>query len=925
MSKAICTDRCRKLPGCARGVRAALAFVLATTLLPTALFQTAWGDEAVGDKSPGLAKMLDRESQAILKAYQAAIDAGEDPSYALAYLAQESYNSSESDIAPLLGETAPSEFYLTNQGAVTDVKFQNPWGSCWAFAAIAGVESSILKASGAATGSGEVDEPQLSNLPSSATGNGLDFSEHALAWFVHEPQTEESGGSQVGEGLFRNDPDSNATQMVGGMPYQAESALTSWQSFATEESVPYTYRDADGTFHTDDSSWYHMSSAVLDPSDETDARNKDWSVDPELRTEEGTGWRVSGTIDLPSPAVVSVDATTGQKTYTGYDAEATEAIQQTLMEVGAVTIAYKGDQSEPSETTGDGKYAGSGEHISYDNWCQYDANEHPGVDHAVTIVGWDDNYPASNFTGTVSGSPEGNGAWLVKNSWGADAFFSDRGYSVEDSIGWGLPDEEGGASGFFWLSYYDHTISNPVAYQVTPASESYDNNYQYDYLATSQQPSCGTTPGDVRVANVFTADSPEILQAVSAWTFSQDATVEIEVYLLDDEADSPVEGVLAAKQNAVFEYGGFHTVALDNPVRLAEGQRYAVVERVPTTYTDPATGEQVPGGYFNLESGIDPEVTATMNIPLSASTVSNDGETYYTEDGKTWKTPAQLNEEMDQLGSPMSYGSALIKAFTDEDPNPPVREDAVLEAVQGEGAHGEIVETYDAQALSADDLVAKAYYGEESAEADDLSFSYRLEGADDAFVEGLPSDAGIYEVSITLSGKAVGSVEYREVTATVLVRIDPATFSYAVPDQKVKIGTGLDTIEAPSVAQGVAGQEVRGALSWYLDEARAQPVPADYVFAGKEGDAVELHWSFAPAETESNYVSEPVNGVARLTLSGGGNPEASSSGDDGSTLRNLASTGDVLASVPIVLGTLVSVAGVTLVVAAARRRFADKR
>ena len=32
--------------------------------------------------------------------------------------------------------------------------------------------------------------------------------------------------------------------------------------------------------------------------------------------------------------------------------------------------------------------------------------------HGVEIIGWDDNYPKENF----KYEPEGNGAWLIKNS-----------------------------------------------------------------------------------------------------------------------------------------------------------------------------------------------------------------------------------------------------------------------------------------------------------------------------------------------------------------------------------------------------------------------------------------------------------------------------------------------------------------------------
>ena len=59
--------------------------------------------------------------------------------------------------------------------------------------------------------------------------------------------------------------------------------------------------------------------------------------------------------------------------------------------------------------------------------------------HAIEIVGWDDNFSADNFVDT----PEGNGAWLVKNSWG----------------------ENWGDNVYFWISYYDRDIFNSKKYK----------------------------------------------------------------------------------------------------------------------------------------------------------------------------------------------------------------------------------------------------------------------------------------------------------------------------------------------------------------------------------------------------------------------------------------------------------------------------
>ena len=71
--------------------------------------------------------------------------------------------------------------------------------------------------------------------------------------------------------------------------------------------------------------------------------------------------------------------------------------------------------------------------------------------HAISIVGWDDDFPAEAFAkdfvrenrgGEVADEPLPNGAWLIKNSWGKRAYKT--------------PDE---ASGYYWISYYDKSLS----------------------------------------------------------------------------------------------------------------------------------------------------------------------------------------------------------------------------------------------------------------------------------------------------------------------------------------------------------------------------------------------------------------------------------------------------------------------------------
>ncbi|MBQ9434484.1 MAG: hypothetical protein IJU26_09745 [Synergistaceae bacterium] len=61
-------------------------------------------------------------------------------------------------------ETLPSKFDLRDENRITPIRSQNPWGTCWTFAAVAAMESSYL-----------------TNFD--AKPEDVDFSEMQIIWF----------------------------------------------------------------------------------------------------------------------------------------------------------------------------------------------------------------------------------------------------------------------------------------------------------------------------------------------------------------------------------------------------------------------------------------------------------------------------------------------------------------------------------------------------------------------------------------------------------------------------------------------------------------------------------------------------------------------------------------------------------------------
>ncbi|MDD5794754.1 MAG: lectin like domain-containing protein, partial [Clostridiales bacterium] len=141
-------------------------------------------------------------------------------------------------------------------------------------------------------------------------------------------------------------------------------------------------------------------------------------------------------------------------------------VKNAIMNYGAVETCYYHDA----------KFAAN-------NSTSYYCNEKTGTNHAVTIIGWDDNYSKDNFKEDCR--PENNGAWLVKNSSGTEI----------------------GDNGLCWISYEDKNVLNTdygnLNYAIRKA-EVYNKNkkvYQYDdYGATTE---FAYKSNDVMYANVF--------------------------------------------------------------------------------------------------------------------------------------------------------------------------------------------------------------------------------------------------------------------------------------------------------------------------------------------------------------------------------------------------------------------------------------
>ncbi len=239
-----------------------------------------------------------------------------------------------------------------------------------------------------------------------------------------------------------------------------------------------------------------------------------------------------------------------------------DAIKQAVMKYGAIyTTMYYNNA-----------YLAKGKNYYY--------NGSATSNHAVSIVGWVDNYSRSNFYGSASGMPPGDGAFIVKNSWGTL---------------WG-------ESGYFYISYYDSNIGkNCVVFNNAEPVTNYNSIYQYDPLGWVT--SAGYNNDTAHFANIFAAESSQLIQAVGFYTPVKNSQYEIKIY--KNVSSTPVDGIFATVKTGTIEDPGYHTIKLSTSVVMEKDEKFSAIVRLKTPgYNYPIPVEIPISGYSSKANAL---------------------------------------------------------------------------------------------------------------------------------------------------------------------------------------------------------------------------------------------------------------------------------------------------------------------------------
>ena len=492
-----------------------LSLLLVLALLPLSAFAAAVPAEA-GDARPvavGLPSELDPEA---FSANMAAAELTVSPTLEARPGAEVPVigelpiiERAETDLrysdSPTLLEDLPARWVDEGLSIQTPIRNQNPFGVCWTFSSLAAFEAQL-------------------SLRYNAR---FDFSELRMAYSTW-------AGYNSEEGKFLGE---RALPADGGGRETAAAYLTRGTAFSgpvDEADDPYSA--VMGQEYTDSAGQKQFPSRLI----------------TETAAKPHSSVAVNNIVYLADYSEA------------GYLKQGSELIKSAVMTYGAVDAAMYWDGDNASDVA-------PGSTRCFNNatgaYCFPDVYRYtdgmPYCNHEVVIVGWDDGYSRSNFNAAVA--PAGDGAWLVKNSWGED---------------WGL-------NGYCWISYYDQNFPTaPFCYDGARAYSETERIYETEYFTTGR--SVGVRGESLATyAKLFTAADAVGLPTAVRVFLPQPCTAEIGLIpgFTGNRSDTfaPMGVVEAA-------YPGWYTIPFDydavDPILLHSGDSFAAAVRISSGTAD---------------------------------------------------------------------------------------------------------------------------------------------------------------------------------------------------------------------------------------------------------------------------------------------------------------------------------------------------
>lgn len=164
------------------------------------------------------------------------------------------------------------------------------------------------------------------------------------------------------------------------------------------------------------------------------------------------------------------------------------------------------------------------------------SNARDNLNHAVVIVGWDDNYDKSNFLQ----KPKNNGAFLVRNSWGTN----DHGY--------------------YWVSYEDKSIV--PTYTIQDYEKTASNERIYNLEEGALCPTVTINKKTAGFVNIFSLKGKEQLDKISFYTSDVGAEYQIYYVPLDQDGNLDLNGMKPISESGTVNYEGYYTKQIKSPI-----------------------------------------------------------------------------------------------------------------------------------------------------------------------------------------------------------------------------------------------------------------------------------------------------------------------------------------------------------------------